>query len=283
MADQLCRILFPIDFSNRCVLTARHVKTWVDRFGAALDTVHVVDAKALGLLPDEVPNVLLRRTADLKHFCDFYFGGTVVHQKVVSGDTAKVIEHLAKGKEVDLIMLPRTHQSFVSRLQRDSLAATILERSASSVWITEHVQARDTSSVNSILCAVHFERDLTLDFQNYRILQKVRSLANAFQAKVTFLNILDRREKEQTRRTTDASLSSGIGPWLVRLREQFGDDAEFLRQKGGVVSTITDIAERVGADLVVVGRSRPGTVGLGVQNRILKIDHAARRPILSVW
>jgi nucleotide-binding universal stress UspA family protein len=40
------------------VLTVRHVKTWVDRFSAALDMPHVVDGKALGLLPDEVPNVL---------------------------------------------------------------------------------------------------------------------------------------------------------------------------------------------------------------------------------
>jgi nucleotide-binding universal stress UspA family protein len=283
MADQLAKILFPIEFSNRCVLTARRVKTWVDRFGAALDTLHVVDAEALGLLSDEVTNVLLRRTADLKHFCDSYLRGTVVHQTVVCGDTAEEIEHFAKRKEADLIMLPRTHQSFVSRLRRDSLAATILERSASSVWITEHAQARDTSSVNSILCAVHFERDLTLDFQNYRILQKVRSLANAFQAKVTFLNVVDRQEKEQTRRATDAMPSSGIGPWLARLREQFGDGVEFLRQKGNVVSTIADIAERVSADLVVVGRPRPGTIGLGVQSRILKIDHAVRSPILSVW
>src|SRR5712664_3795033 len=63
------------------LLTARHVKTWVDRFGAALDTLHVVDAKAFGLPPDKVPNVLLRRTADLKHYCDYYFGGTVVPGK----------------------------------------------------------------------------------------------------------------------------------------------------------------------------------------------------------
>jgi hypothetical protein len=55
-----------------------------------------------------------------------------VHQKVVFGVTAEEIEYFAKRDEVDLIMLPRTQQSFVTRLLRDSLAATILERSASS-------------------------------------------------------------------------------------------------------------------------------------------------------
>jgi hypothetical protein len=57
---------------------------------------------------------------------------------------------------------------------------------------------------------------------------------------------------------------TGIKPWLIQAREQFGDNAEFLCQTGGVVSTITDIADRVGADLVIVGRTRPGTIGLGV-------------------
>jgi nucleotide-binding universal stress UspA family protein len=283
MTDQLGRILFPIDFSNRSVSAARHVKAWVNRFGIELDVFHVVDAGALGLLPDEVPSVLLRRTADLKHFCDYYLGGTVVHPTVVSGVTAEEIKYFAKRNEIDLIMIPRTHQSVGSRLLRDSLTAKILDRSAASVWITEHVEGVDKLSIDSILCAVHFERDLALESQNYRILQRVRSLADAFQARVTFLNVLDGQEREQIRRTTDARSSSGIGPWLVRLREQLGDGVEFRRQKGNVLSRITDVANDVAADLVVVGRTRTDTIELGVQSRILKIDHAIRRPILSVW
>jgi hypothetical protein len=50
MISQKCNILYPVDFSNRCVLAAHHVKTWVDRFGATLNTLHVVDADALALL-----------------------------------------------------------------------------------------------------------------------------------------------------------------------------------------------------------------------------------------
>jgi negative regulator of replication initiation len=48
MAAQLLRSLFPVDFSNQCMLAARHVKTWVDRFSAILSTLHVVDPKAFG-------------------------------------------------------------------------------------------------------------------------------------------------------------------------------------------------------------------------------------------
>jgi nucleotide-binding universal stress UspA family protein len=289
MAAQLCRILFPVDFSNRCMLAARHVKTWADRFGAILSTVHVVDPKAFGhgeydeFIYNDLSHVVAKRVADLKHFSDHYLGENVARPTVLIGNAASQIEYFAKHEKVDLIMLPRTHQSIGARLLlRNSLTATILERSAASVWMSEHVETGDKSSINSILCSVHFERDLTLDAQNHRILQNVLTLAGAFQAKVTFLNVIDRREEDTTRHPANSIGSSGIGPWLAHARGQLGNGVEFLRQTGDVVSAITDAAKRVAADLVVVGRTRPGTIGLR-QNRILKIDDAVHRPILSVW
>jgi nucleotide-binding universal stress UspA family protein len=287
MAAGLCRILFPIDFSNRSVLAARHVKTWADKLSAALNTLHVVEPKEFGYSHewyyDAISNLVAKRTADLKCFSDHYLGENVARHTVVRGDARDEIESFAKREKVDLIMLPRTHQNIGSRLLRDSLTATILEQSTASLWITEHVEAVNKLSVNRILCAVHFERDLTLDSQNYRILQKVLALVKAFRAKVTFLNVMDKQEEETTRCPAGTSSSSGIEPWLIQAREQFGNAAEFIRQKGDVVSAITDITNEKAADLVVVGRTRPGTIGLGVQGRILKIDNAARRPVLSVW
>jgi nucleotide-binding universal stress UspA family protein len=287
MAADLCRILFPVDFSNRCVLAARHVKTWAEKLSAVLNTLHVVDPEEVGYSDEQDYNIIsdlvVRRTADLKYFSDHYLGENVAQHTVVTGDARVQIESFAKQEKVDLIMLPRTHQSIGSRLLRDSLTATILENSTASLWTTEYLEAVNKLSVDRILCAVHFEQDLMLDSQNYRIVQKVLALAKVFRAKVTFLNVIDKQEEETNRRSEDASSPSGIEPWFIQAREQFGNAAEFLRLKGDVISTITDIANQKAADLVVVGRTRPGTLGLGVQGRILEIDHAARRPILSVW
>jgi nucleotide-binding universal stress UspA family protein len=287
MAADLGSILFPVDFSNQCVLAARHVKTWAEKLGAALNTLHVVDPEEFGYSDerdyDAISELIVRRTADLTYFSDHYLGENVAHHTVVRGDARTQIESFARQEKVDLIMFPRIHQSIGSRLLRDSLTATILEKSTASLWITEHMEAVNKLSIDRILCAVHFEQDLMLDSQNYRIIQRVLTLAKAFRAEVTFLNVLDKQEEETTRRSEDAISSSGIEPWLIQAREQFGNAAEFLRQKGDVVSTIADIANQKSADLVVVGRTRPGTLGLGVQGHILEIDHAACRPILSVW
>jgi hypothetical protein len=48
MAVDLCRILFPVHFSDRRGLAARHVKTWAEKLSAALNTLRIVDPEKLG-------------------------------------------------------------------------------------------------------------------------------------------------------------------------------------------------------------------------------------------
>jgi nucleotide-binding universal stress UspA family protein len=154
-------ILFPVDFSNRSVLAVQHVKTWLDRLGASLNTLHIVDANALGhdperndgFLDSDILNLISKRTADLKYFSDHYFGENVARHTVLSGGTADQIEDFAKRENIDLIMLPRNHQNLVSRILEDSLAARLLERCIASVWVTEHIDDVLPSPVHSILCA----------------------------------------------------------------------------------------------------------------------------------
>jgi nucleotide-binding universal stress UspA family protein len=179
--------------------------------------------------------------------------------------------------------MPRNHQPLGSRILHDSLADILLERCTASVWTTEHVEAMSNTSIGSILCAVHFEGDVTLDAQAYRILQKVSDIASAFQARVTVLHVLDSHEEAIATASTDLQTVSGAEPWLAHARETLGSTAEFLTKPGKVIETIRDTADQVAADLIVVGRTRPGTIGFGAQANILKIDHALRRPVVSIW
>ena len=96
---------------------------------AVLNTLHVVDPEEFGYSDerdyDVISELVVRRTADLKYFSDHYLGENVAHNTIVRGDARAQIESFAKQEKVDLIMLPRTHQSIGSRLLRDSLTATI--------------------------------------------------------------------------------------------------------------------------------------------------------------
>ena len=143
MEARIHNILFPVDFSNRSVLAVQHVKTWLDRLGATLNTLHIVDANALRHDPErndeflysDVPNLIAKRSADLKYFSDNYFGQDVARHTVLSGGTADQIEDFAKRENIDLIMLPRNHQHPASRILEDSLAAKLLERCTASLWV----------------------------------------------------------------------------------------------------------------------------------------------------
>jgi len=70
---------------------------------------------------------------------------------------------------------------------------------------------------------------------------------------------------------------------MAEARALFGSSAEILTKPGDVITTISSTAKQLAADLIVVGRSRPGTISLGRQTHVLKIDHASCRPVLSVW
>lgn len=297
MTTKTFNILFPVDFSKRSVIAVQHVKIWVDRFGATLNTLHIVDATALGhydefrweaplwpsALDSDILDLISRRTADLKYFSDHYFGENVARHTVMSGGTADEIESFAKRESIDLIMLPRNHQNLGSRILEDSLAAKLLERCAASVWTTEYVDDLSPSPVHSILCALHFEPDATLDAQNHRIIQTVQEIAAMFQAKVAFLQVIHGHGTESIESVTDLRTVGEIEPWVAQVQEMFGSSVEIVRKPGDIITEISDTAKQLDADLIVVGRTRPGTIGLGLQTHILKIDHAAHRPVLSVW
>jgi nucleotide-binding universal stress UspA family protein len=282
MTPERHKILFPVDFSTRSVLAAPYVKTWVDRLGAALDTLHVVDRDAVpSEQSDELPYLIEKRVADLKHFSDRYFGENVASCTVLAGGIADQIEYLAKREEIDLIMMPRDHQTLATRIFQDSLTAALLERCTASVWTTEHLDEAPVVP-RSILCAVHFEQDASLDAQNDRMLQTVRELVSRFEASVAFVYV-ERESRDLGEGVTDGDDMLEIEPWKMKAQDLFGSPVKLLRKSGDVLTAISDTAKELDADLIVVGRTRPETIGLGRQVHLLKIDHATHRPVLSVW
>jgi nucleotide-binding universal stress UspA family protein len=273
------KVLYPVDFSKRSMLAALHVKVWVEHLRASLDTLHIVKTNAEPY--NELSQRLARSTADLKYFSDHYFGRYGARSVVLNGDAADQIQHFADHEMVDLVMLPRNHQSGLARLFYDSLTATLLERCRASVWMTEHLDKEASPSVRNVLCALQLGQDATLDAQNQRIFYAVQRLVSCFQAGVTFLHVTG--DKNRSESSDELQTKAGVVQWLEQARNLFGSSIRFLSTSSNVIAGIRDTASRIGADLIVVGRVRPGAISLGRQSRLLKIDHSARCPVLSVW
>ena len=283
------KILYPVDFSKRSTLAAQPVKAWVEHFRAVLGTLHIVTNNPSGPLTNphnaalhqEQSRIVARRTADLKHFSDQYFGENVARSVVLNGDRADQIQHFADREQADLIMLPRNHQSLMARIFHDSLTATLLERCKASIWMTEHLEDAIPSVPNNILCAVQFGHDATTDAHNHRIIQTVRDLVSSFRAHVRFVYVsgnTNTREPSTELRTKALPML-----WLEQARCLFGSSVKLLRTSGSVIAGIRETARQIEADLIVVGRMHPRALSFGRQSRILKIDHAVHCPVLSVW
>jgi nucleotide-binding universal stress UspA family protein len=277
------KMLFPVDFSSRSISAVEHVSLWRRHFGASLETVHIVDNQRYESRydPSIYSRVVARRTADLEYFCLHQFGKDVAHAIVLAGSRADQLEHLVNHEQIDLIMLPRNHQSFINKFFGDSIAAILLERCTASVWMTEHLEEHYAVTVNNILCAMHFKQGPTLDAQNFRILEMVRQLIINFGAEVTFLQVTGNTESGKP--GSAAGTEAGSQLWMAQARDLLGSSKKLLRRPGNVISGIRETAYEIGADLVVVGRMRPEAISFGRQSRILKIDHAVRCPVLSVW
>ena len=279
MIPELQRILYPVDLSGRSKSAAAIVKTWVDRLNASLETLHVIDRPPDG--DYELPYLMERRRADLRRFSDLSFGKDMASCTVLTGHIADQIEYFASTQNIDLIMLPRDHQSLAARLFHDSLTATLLERCTALIWTSEHIDEAPVIPRN-ILCSVHFSSRISLEAQNDRMLRAARELVIRFQAEVSVLHVTE-EHRDLGETDTRFRASSDMEVWKSRAQSFFGNSVRFVTKTGAVITAIRETAQELDADLIVLGRTQPETISLGRQTRILRIDHETHRPVLSVW
>jgi nucleotide-binding universal stress UspA family protein len=284
-------ILFPVDFSERSAKSTVQVGDWVNQFRARLVVLHVVDPADYFAEPDfhfdeierQLPVIEQRRILDLDYFCKRYFGTQTIERLVVRGDKVGEIVGIAQKKNVDLIMLPRDHQTLASRLFHDSLTASVLNDSPIPIWTTEYLDAPSPPRVKQILCAIHIDKDITLDAANERLLDFSRVIAARFSSALTCLCVDDPEQGILSEPLRESGGENSISERRARIREQMKDVAQFEIAVGDIATAIRSTAERISANLIILGRTRPGTFGLGVQAHILTINHITHCPIISVF
>ncbi len=275
------RILFPIDFSARSQSAAEQVVIWAKQFTAEVVALHIIDPhnyvgdsdREEGRFYEMKPAIDQETHEDLDFFCKQYLPDLNVRAIVNSGDTAPEIASFAESEKVDLVMLPRRHQSVMSRVIGDSISGKVLDTCPIDIWTSEHLEALEVAAPKHILCPLHIGDEVSLDAANERLLDSVRTVTNAFGAELTCLYI------------GGASVVSlpDIARRLVGIQHEIREIGNLEIVSGNVSAKIQEAAREHNADLIMVGRSRPGAVELGVQVPILKIDHHADCPVLSIF
>jgi hypothetical protein len=77
-------------------------------------------------------------------------------------------------------------------------------------------------------------------------------------------------------------VASTISERLEKIQHKMEDISDFEVESGNVGRAIHRVAVQKSANLIMTGRSRPGTISFGVQVNVLLIDHNGPCPVLSV-
>ena len=285
--NKIQKIVFPIDFKHRSTKGALHVSTWARKFDAEVIAVHFVDPEDHDALapPDnlrfltDLPVLTEKATQDLGFFCDRNLASCKVRQIVRMGEKAIGICALIQDEQADLVMIPRDHQPFLERFVADSFTAKMLNECPIPIWTSERLDDDPSPDIAHILCAVHVEDSVSLDAANERLIQAVRHVALAFGAKVICLYV---GEHGSGFPWSKSKFAASISERLTKIHHEMEDISDFELESGGIAKAIHRVAVGKAANLIMTGRSRPGTISLGVQLHVLAIDHNGPCPILSV-
>jgi nucleotide-binding universal stress UspA family protein len=260
---QLRRILFPVDFSDRCRGAAGYVEALVGRFDAELILLHVIEATYNSTLED-------LRVTQLEKL-DTFFGQDLKHLRVKKlvdhGDPAQEIIECASALHADLIMIPTQGMGIYRRLILGSTSAKVLHDADCPVWTGVHLEnAPSLESVvcERILCAVDLKPS------SARVLDWAARLAEEYQAELTLVHVVQGETRGGTREA------------LERLQETARARAVVRVETGEVSRVVAGLGGELKADLLVIGRKAEAGVLGRLEMTAYSIIRKSPCPVVSV-
>jgi nucleotide-binding universal stress UspA family protein len=245
------RILFPVDFSERCRDAARMVETFAGHFQAELTLLHVLEPLTYNDLPCNVGALTQEQlngylTEELKHFD--------VSRVLLNGEPAFKIAQYARANGFDLIMLPTHGYGRFRRLMLGSVTAKVLHDADCPVWTGVHMEQvpkLEDIAFRKIVCAIE------LGERSCPTLRWATELAAEFGAGLTVVHAVpeakdvvslyaDEHAKERLMRQATERVQA--------VKECVGSDADISVVADDVAFGVCGAAGREKADLLVIGR-----------------------------
>ena len=129
------KILFPVDFSSRCIDTSPFVAAIARKFESEVVLLHVFDnyrvlpysARSAAVAYEAYEDLIWqRRAAELDSFGRYEFDSLKVTRVVETGDPADVITEYVEKHEQDLIVMPTHGHNKLRRLLLGSVTSKVL-------------------------------------------------------------------------------------------------------------------------------------------------------------
>jgi nucleotide-binding universal stress UspA family protein len=292
------RILFPVDFSERCRGAAHYAIALAGRFGSDLILFHVVEAPIAR--PGELDFGAMAFETDLEgrvEYCRQLLDSFLeqaqpgesaaryvnIEKRLEQGDAARAIIRLAGEAGVDLIMMPTHGYGAFRRFILGSVTAKVLHDADCPVWTGVHLESApplEAIAFHRILCAVD------LSDANERPLQAASELCGEYGAELIVVHAVPGSEAIPER-GIDKELQSHL---KIDARERIQRclatldivAAKICIESGEVAHVVKAAAGSHQADLVVIGRSAHTGLAGRLRTHSYAIIRESPCPVLSI-
>lgn len=254
------RILFPVDFSARCIAAVPSVEAMVKRFGSELTVLHVIDLPPAGIAPPEAAawatligadRLRLQGEMALGGFITRQFPALPVKAESTEGDPATTIVDYAREHGTDLIMMPSSGLGPFRRFLLGSVTTKVLHDTGIPVWTgvhSEELAAHPADKWKRMLCALDDQpRDLA-------VLQWATEFACEQKLEMRLVHAVHGPEDCEDNPSFREFLFNTAQERIDKLQAQAGTTFEVCLQLGDTGAVVHRAAIGQSADIVVIGR-----------------------------
>jgi nucleotide-binding universal stress UspA family protein len=246
------RILLPVDFTERSIGMTRYAVDLVKRFDAKVTLLHVGEThrSSSDHLASQDGPLTLGQSRVQYTMAELLRSVPFRHVSVHGDPARRIVEH-ARSESADLILMPTRGRRRWGGLLTNSVTDRVMRHAHCPVW-TSVVNAPERVDIKNALCA------LALAPRNGKVLQWASQLADRFGARLSIVHSsADFAEVPAAGYFYD--LHAARRTWarqdICALQQAAGSHAAIWLEPGPPHQAIAAVARRIGADLVVIGRS----------------------------
>jgi len=285
----LSKIVLPVDFSERSLGAARYAKTLADRFRSELVLLHVLTpphyefgALEIGgsMLTELYSNRAAQVEKELETFLAGELAGADAKRVVLEGDPARQIVEYAHEENVGLIVMPTHGYGPFRQFILGSITAKVLHDADCPVWTGVHLEeapAAEPMPFRQILCAID------LGPQSCKALEWATAMQKEFGARLTVAHAMAcSPEAEQGDGRRRQEMEMAVRDDLARMRQSLGTEAELAVEPGDPPKVVCEMAQRLQAGLLVIGRGSAAGVFGRLRTNAYAIIRQSPCPVVSV-
>ena len=269
------KILFPVDFSERCTDAARMAETFAGHFEAALTLLYVLEPFTYNDVPIDAAELAENQ---LHSYLSNELRQFDVNRILLHGDPATEIAGFAQSKNFDLIMLPTHGYGAFRRMVLGSVTARVLHQAQCPVWTGVHMEqvpALENIAFRKIVCAID------LGPQSCPTVRYASQFASEFGADLQLVHVIPDQENAFVA-SAAAEIVSHATEKIGEIQKCVGSQHKAVVLEGEVPHSVCGFAGREKADVLIIGRS----VHTGVMSRLRANAYSIIRqspcPVISI-